>query len=78
MENADFFMAMGVANALPEALQAATTSLAEWIEREYKLTANETALVIGSSIRYDVAETQKAMRAAKLPQSLATRLATGT
>jgi amidase len=55
-ENRDYIMALGVGNALPDALQAATTSLAEWIEREYRLTSNEAALVIGSSIRYDIAE----------------------
>ena len=34
----------------------ATTELAQWLERDYKLTPNESALVLGSSIRYDIAE----------------------
>jgi acetamidase/formamidase len=55
-ESADYLMAMGVGNALPDALKYATTGLAEWLEADYKLTANEAALVLGSSIRYDVAE----------------------
>jgi len=55
-ENDDSFMAMGIAGSLPDALRQATTSLARWIEHDYKLTPNETAIVLGSSIRYDIAE----------------------
>jgi amidase len=31
-------------------------SLARWIESDYKLNAAEVAIVLGTSIRYDVAE----------------------
>ncbi len=55
-ENAQYRMASGIANSLPEALQQATTSLARWLEDDYKLTANEAAVVLGSSIKYDIAE----------------------
>ena len=55
-ENDEFIMAMGIANSLPEALKAATTQLARWIERDYGLTPNESAIVLGTSIRYDIAE----------------------
>jgi amidase len=55
-ENAQFRMASGIANSLPEALQQATTSLATWLEEDYKLTANEAAVVLATSIRYDIAE----------------------
>jgi acetamidase/formamidase len=55
-ENDEYIMAMGVAGALPDALRGATTSLARWLERDYHLTPNETAIVLGSSMRYDVAE----------------------
>ena len=55
-ENAQYRMASGIANALPEALQQATTNLARWLEEDYKLTANETAVVLGTSIRFDIAE----------------------
>ena len=27
-----------------------------WLERDYKLSANEAAIVAGTSIRYDIAE----------------------
>jgi Predicted acetamidase/formamidase len=55
-ENAQYRMASGIENSLPEALRQATTNLARWLEADYKLTANETAVVIGTSIHYDIAE----------------------
>src|SRR5205823_1723361 len=55
-ENAQYRMASGIANSLPEALQQATTNLARWLEDDYKLTPNEAAVVLGSSIKYDIAE----------------------
>jgi hypothetical protein len=39
-----------------EALQSATTELARWLERDYKLTPNESNVVLGTSIRYEIAE----------------------
>ncbi len=56
MDSEDHLMASGIANSLPEALQIATTELARWLERDYKLTANESAIVLGTSIRYEIAE----------------------
>jgi acetamidase/formamidase len=55
-EDERYLMASGIAGSLPDALRGATTSLARWIEKDYKLTANESAVVLGTSIRYDVAE----------------------
>jgi acetamidase/formamidase len=55
-ENAQYRMASGIANSLPDALQQATTNLARWLEEDYKLTANEAAVVLGTSMRYDIAE----------------------
>ena len=55
-ENDEFLMAMGIANSLPDALRQATTQLARWLERDYHLTPNETAIVLGTSIRYDIGE----------------------
>jgi acetamidase/formamidase len=55
-ENAQYRMASGIANSLTEAQQEATTNLARWLEEDYKLTANEAAVVLGTSIRYDIAE----------------------
>jgi amidase len=56
MENDEWLMASGIANSLPEALQQATTELVRWLERDYKLSANEAAIVAGTSIRYEIAE----------------------
>jgi len=55
-ENSEYLMAMGIGGSLNDALRIATTHLAEWIERDYKLTPNEAAIVLGTSIHYDVAE----------------------
>jgi amidase len=56
MESDEYLMASGIANSLPEALQIATTELARWLERDYKLSANESSVVLGTSIRYEIAE----------------------
>ena len=55
-ENAEYIMASGIGNSLQDALQQATTELASWLERDYKLNANESNIVLGTSIRYDIAE----------------------
>jgi amidase len=55
-ENAQFRMASGIANSLQEALQQATTNLARWLADDYKLTANEVAIVLGTAIQYQIAE----------------------
>lgn len=55
-ESDEFLMAMGIANSLPDAVRQATTQLARWLERDYHLTPNESAIVLGTAMRYDVAE----------------------
>jgi acetamidase/formamidase len=55
-EDEDWIMAMGIAGSLTDALRQATTQLARWLERDYHLTPNESAIVLGTSMRYDVAE----------------------
>ena len=55
-EDEDWIMAMGIAGSLADALRQATTQLARWLEKDYHLTPNESAVVLGTSIRYDVAE----------------------
>lgn len=56
MESADYLMAMGIAGSLPDAFQAGTTELSKWLAKEYGLNPSEVAMVLGSSIRYDIAE----------------------
>ena len=55
-ENDEYLMASGIAGSLQEALQQATTELARWLERDYKLSANESNVVLGNVDRYDIAE----------------------
>ena len=55
-ENDEYLMASGIAGSLNEALQQATGELARWLERDYKLSANESNIVLGTSIRFDIAE----------------------
>src|SRR5947209_15789457 len=54
-EDDDYLMASGIAGSLQDALQQATTQLARWLERDYKLSPNESNVVLGTSIRYDIA-----------------------
>jgi acetamidase/formamidase len=55
-ESSEYLMASGIAGSLQDALQQATTELARWLERDYKLTPNESNVVLGTSIRYEIAE----------------------
>lgn len=56
LENTEYFMASGISNSLPDALQAATTNLSRWLEEEYKLNPSEIAVVLGTGMRYEIAE----------------------
>lgn len=56
VEDATHLMSIGVGGSLDRAFQVATTHLARWIEADYKLSRRDVALVLGTSIQYDVAE----------------------
>jgi acetamidase/formamidase len=55
-EDGEFLMAMGIAGSLTEALQVATTEMARWLEERHKLNASQVASVLGTAMRYDIAE----------------------
>ncbi len=55
-ENGDYMMVMGIANSLEDALRGATTGMSRWLASAYKLNPAEVAMVLGSSMRYDIAE----------------------
>ncbi len=55
-ENSEYVMVSGIAGSLTDALQSATTGMARWLEDEYKLNPGEIAMVLGSSMRYEIAE----------------------
>jgi acetamidase/formamidase len=47
---------LGYRELLAEAMQQLTTELVRWLERDYKLNPTEAAIVVGTSVRYDIAE----------------------
>ena len=49
-------MVMGIGGSQTEALQRATTGLTRWLEKRYQLNSAEIAMVLGTSIDYDIAE----------------------
>lgn len=55
-ESDEYLMASGIGGSLQDAFQEATTELAKWLERDYKLSANESNIVLGAAIKYDIAE----------------------
>ena len=55
-EDDRFVMVMGIAGSLTESLQRATTGLTRWLEKRYQLNSAEIAMVLGTSIDYDIAE----------------------
>jgi acetamidase/formamidase len=56
VEDDRFVMVMGIAGSLTEALQRATTGLTRWLEKRYQLNSAEVAMVLGTSIDYEIAE----------------------
>jgi len=75
-ENNEFLMAIGIGNSLEDALQAATTNMAQWLERDYKLDSAEVAMVLTTSMRYDIAEIvdPRVNLVAKVPKSVLSAL----
>jgi len=55
-EDASYLMASGIGGSLDDAFRAATTSLAEWLGKDYHLTPGEVALLMGSAVQYEIAE----------------------
>ncbi|MCC7052761.1 MAG: acetamidase/formamidase family protein [Gemmatimonadaceae bacterium] len=55
-ESPDQLMAIGIAGDLQEALKLATSDLTRWLMSDYRLNAAEVASVLGTAMRYDVAD----------------------
>jgi len=75
-EDAEFLISIGIGGSLDQALQQATSGLVRWLERDFKLTASEAAMLLGFAVKYDVADlvgTQVSI-AAKLPKAALARL----
>ena len=76
-ENAEFLISIGIGGSLDQALQQATSGMVRWLERDYKLNANEAAMVLGFAVKYDVVDlvgTQVSV-AAKVPKATLAALA---
>jgi amidase len=55
-ENGDYLMAIGLAGSLDDAFRIGTSELATWLQTDYKLSPAEAAMVLGTSIEYNIAE----------------------
>jgi acetamidase/formamidase len=70
-ENAEFIISIGIGGSLDQALQQATSGMMRWLERDYKLTGSDAAMVMGFALKYDVVDlvgTQVSV-AAKVPKA---------
>jgi amidase len=56
VESSTHIMAMGLAGSLDDAFRGATSNMTGWLAEDYKLTAAETAEVLGTSAEYKVSE----------------------
>jgi acetamidase/formamidase len=56
LETTDEIMSMGLSGSLDDALREATSSMADWLMTDYKLTASETAQVMGVASQYKISE----------------------
>ncbi|MEO7158004.1 MAG: acetamidase/formamidase family protein, partial [Vicinamibacterales bacterium] len=75
-ENSDYLISIGVGGSLDQALQMATSGMMKWLDRDYKLSATESAIVLGFAIKYDIVDlvgTQVSI-AAKLPKVALSKL----
>lgn len=76
-ESGEYLMSIGIAGDLQEALRQATTDLTRWLSTTYKLNSAEVASVLGTAMKYDVADmvgTQVSI-VAKVPRALVAKLA---
>jgi acetamidase/formamidase len=55
-ENNMYLMAIGLNGSLDEAFRDATSEMANWLEQDFGLPASEVAIVLGTSIEYQITE----------------------
>jgi len=56
LENENYLMSVGTAAAVSDAIQIATSQLASWLKKDYRLNDNEVAVILGTALKYDIAE----------------------
>ena len=54
VETSEYLSSVGIAGSLDQAITRATSDMARWLESEYDLSSTETALVMGTAVKYDV------------------------
>jgi amidase len=54
IETDEFLLSLGVAGSLDVAIRQATSDMARWLESDFKLTAAESAVVLGFANIYDI------------------------
>jgi len=55
-ENDEHIMTSGIANSFQEAVQKATSAMSRYLNQRYKLNPDEAGIVLGTAIKYDIAE----------------------
>ena len=72
VESPTQIMALGQAGSLDDALRAATSGMLQWLQQDYGLSLSESAQVLGSAVKYSVANLagRSVGVAAKLDKSL--------
>lgn len=75
VESPTQIMTLGQAGSLDDALRAATSGMVEWLQQDYGLSLSESAQVLGSAVKYSVANLagRSVGVAAKLDKSLLKR-----
>jgi len=76
VESPTQIMTLGQAGSLDDALRAATAGMVQWLQQDYGLTLSDSAQVLGSAVRYSVANLagRSVGVAAKLDKALLKKL----
>jgi len=56
VESADAMMIMGTGGSLDAAMKSATTQMSRWLQDTYGLTPHDVAPILGTAMRYEIAE----------------------
>ena len=56
MESDSDIMTVGLGGSLEDALRAATSGMAQWLEQDYSMTPSEIAQVMGTTAQFSISE----------------------
>jgi len=70
-ENDEYLISFGIGGSVAESIQNATSQLAGWLKKDYKLNDNEVAVLLGAVLKYEITEMvdPKYNVVAKVPKS---------